>query len=264
MRKHILPLLFLPFGLLLFAACNRNNGTVDQRARFQVRLTDDPGNFEAVYIDVREIKINRTDADDAGWETLEGVLPGVYNVLDLVNDKDTLLADAFLPSGRINQIRLVLGPNNSIVLDGETFPLQTPSAQQSGLKLNVQQEVNGGIMYVLLLDFDVARSIVKTGNGRYILKPVIRTVLNAVGGSLQGVVLPDSVRTGVLVLSGNDTIASTFTEPGTGGFFLKGLPEGSYRISFNPDTATSFTTFDLNNVGIRTGEVTRLDTIRLN
>lgn len=50
--------------------------------------------------------------------------------------------------------------------------LETPSAQQSALKLNIHQPIQEGMLYKLLLDFDVAKSIHKTGNGRCVLKPL--------------------------------------------------------------------------------------------
>ena len=43
--------------------------------------------------------------------------------------------------------------------------LTTPSAQHSGLKLNVHAELTEGITYKILLDFDAVRSVVKTGSG---------------------------------------------------------------------------------------------------
>ena len=114
---------------------------------------------------------------------MQGVNAAVYDVLKLVNDDDTLLADANIPSGRLHQLRLVLGTENYVKIEGTTqlIKLETPSAQQSGLKLNIQQDVLDGILYTITLDFDVAKSIVKTGNNKYILKPTIRTILNAAG-----------------------------------------------------------------------------------
>ena len=185
--------LFLVFASF-FSACSDSDSMMNQPARLEVRLTDDPGNFDAVNIDIRDVQINVTGDDNNGWQSLPGVRQGIYNLLDLVNDKDTLLVNADVPSGRLQQLRLVLGNNNTVVVDGVTIPLETPSAQQSGLKLNIHQDVAGGILYTLVLDFDAARSIVVTGNKKYILKPVIRTVLKAAGGSIKGAVLPDSVR----------------------------------------------------------------------
>src|SRR6476620_4396869 len=111
-----------------FVSCSRNSDS--SPARLQVRLTDDPADYDAVNIDIRDVQINLTSEDDKGWQSLAGVKPGLYNLLDLVNDKDTLLTEAEIPSGRIHQIRLVLGENNSVEWNGQTIPLQTPSAQQ--------------------------------------------------------------------------------------------------------------------------------------
>lgn len=262
MKKH----LFFAAGLfllvtVLFSACSNDDSMMNQNARVQVRLTDDPANYDAVLIDIREVLINVTGDDDKGWQSLPGVNKGVYNLLDLVNDKDTLLVNADIPGGRIQQMRLVLGPNNAVVVDGVTIPLETPSAQQSGLKLNIHQEVSGGILYTLLLDFDAARSIVRTGNGKYILKPVIRTILQAAGGSIGGFVVPDSVRTAVFAIQGADTVAGTFTGI-NGGYLIRGLNAGSYSVSYVPQD-TTFQSQSKSGVMVTTGQVTKLDTVRL-
>ena len=225
-------------SLLVFISCKKN-GTGDGTARLQVFLTDDPGNYQAVYIDVKDVQINVTGDTDDGWQSLQGVNAGVYDLLRLVNDEDTILADAQIPSGKLHQIRLVLGSENYVKLQGTTelIKLETPSAQQSGLKLNVQYEVTDERLYTILLDFDVAKSIVKTGNGKYMLKPTIRAILNAVGGTIKGVVMPKDFQTAVYAVQGVDTIATTFTGS-TGGYIIKGLPAGSYDVFYRPSSNT--------------------------
>jgi len=225
-------------SLLVFISCKKN-GTGDGTARLQVFLTDDPGNYQAVYIDVKDVQINVTGDTDDGWQSLQGVNAGVYDLLRLVNDEDTILADAQIPSGKLHQIRLVLGSENYVKLQGTTelIKLETPSAQQSGLKLNVQYDVTDERLYTILLDFDVAKSIVKTGNGKYMLKPTIRAILNAVGGTIKGVVMPKDFQTAVYAVQGVDTIATTFTGS-TGGYIIKGLPAGSYDVFYRPSSNT--------------------------
>ena len=92
---------------VLFLRMNscKKNTTSDGKARLQVFLTDDPGDYEAVYIDVDDVQINVTGDDTNGWQSLKGVNAGVYDLLKLVNDEDTILADAEIPSGRLHQIR---------------------------------------------------------------------------------------------------------------------------------------------------------------
>jgi len=225
-------------SLTVFISCKKN-GTGDGTARLQVYLTDNPGDYQAVYIDVKDVQINVTGDTDDGWQSLKGVNAGVYDLLKLVNDEDTILADAEIPSGRLHQIRLVLGTENYVKLEGtpDLIKLETPSAQQSGLKLNVQYDVTDERLYTILLDFDVAKSIVKTGNSKYILKPTIRAILNAVGGTIKGVVMPKDFQTAIYAVQGVDTVATTFTGI-AGGYIIKGLPAGSYDVFYRPSNNT--------------------------
>ena len=246
----------------LFFSCTREESGSGS-ARMQVFLTDDPGAYDAVYIDVRDVMINVTGDTANGWQSLPNVQAGVYDLLRLVNDQDTLLVDAEIPAGRVEQIRLVLGSNNSVVVNGQSYPLETPSAQQSGLKLNIHQDVEEGILYQLLLDFDVARSVVVTGNNRYILRPTIRTTLLSAGGSLRGVVVPSSFQTRVTVFRGpGDTVANTFTSVPTGGYLVRGLPAGTYSIQFRPTNTTYLDTVRTG-ISVSSGAVTVVDTMRL-
>jgi hypothetical protein len=231
------------------------------KARLEIRLTDAPLDVDAVNIDIQDVKVNFSTDSINGWQSLSGVKKGVYNLLDLVNDKDTLLASAEIPTGMIHQLRLVLGSNNQIVVDGQDFPLQTPSAQQSGLKLNIQQEVKEGILYKIVLDFDAARSVVKTGNGKYLLKPVISTQLQSTGGTITGVVKPADLQTQVLRVQGVDTLSTTYTNV-TGNYTFKGVAAGSYDLHFIPgDTAYKKAT--KTGVVVVNESVTRVDTVQL-
>ena len=250
----------LTISSFIFYACSKDNSASADKAKLQVYLTDDPGNYDEVIIDVQDIKINYSTDSADGWQSLSNVRVGSYDILKLVDGNDTLLGDAELDAGKIEQIRLILGPNNYVKIDGQTIPLQTPSAQQSGLKLNIHQDVNAGVTYKLLLDFDAARSIVQTGNGKYILKPVIRTSLQAVGGSVRGYVLPDSLRTAVFALQGTDTVAGTYTSGGS--YMLKGLDAGTYTLAFSPSDST-YKSQTKTGVVVTTNTVTTVDTVRL-
>ncbi len=260
MKKY--PYLFIALAaLLVLAGCSKNNSTDQGTARLQVFLTDDPAEYDAININVQDIMINVTDDADKGWQSLSDVRRGSYNLLDLVNDKDTILADATIPTGKIHQMRLILGDGNTIVDNGETFALTTPSAEQSGLKLNIQQDVVAGVLYKLTLDFDAGKSVVKTGNGKYILKPVIRTVLESVGGSIKGVVTPFYFSSHVLAIQGPDTVATTYIG-NNGGYLFKGLLPGSYDVHVIPEDAT-FQKGLRTGIVVNTGAVTVVDTIKL-
>lgn len=89
----------------------------------------------------------------------------MYDLLELTRCVDLLLVDNFdIPSGTLHQIRLVLGDINTIVIDGQTYLLMTPSAEQSGLKIQINQELESDFNYTFILDFDAHQSIVTAGN----------------------------------------------------------------------------------------------------
>ncbi|RYY84467.1 MAG: DUF4382 domain-containing protein [Chitinophagaceae bacterium] len=247
---------------LSIVSCSKseNSATGTGSGRLEVYLTDAPGDYDSVFVDVQDIRVNYSTDSTGGWQSLGGGARGPVNLLQLVNGNDTLLGASSLASGRIQQIRLVLGANNWVVVDGQRYDLETPSAQQSGLKLNINQDVSDGVTYRLVLDFDASRSIHRTGNGRYMLKPVIRTSLQAVGGGLRGFVLPDSIRTAVYALQGSDTVAGTYTSAGA--WSLSGLNAGSYNLSFVAGDST-IPTQTRNNISVTTSGVTVVDTVRL-
>jgi hypothetical protein len=185
------------------------------------------------------------------------VNPGIYNLLDFANGADTLIAFADVPSGELSQVRLILGPNNSIVVDGQPYPLETPSAMQSGLKLNVHSTLQPGVLYELLLDFDANKSTVEEGNGNFQLKPVIQVVDLAISGSIKGSITPVGIN--CAVAGTMDSVVHTTYCDGNGQFLLQGLPAGIYQVTLAPDSP--FVAVTINDVNVTVGEVTDLGVI---
>jgi hypothetical protein len=100
--------------------------------------------------------------------------------------------------------------------------------------------------------------VVKTGGGRFNLKPVIRTSLEAMGGSMKGYVLPNSMATAVYAIQGTDTITGTYTV--NGAYLLKGLAAGSYTLGFAP-TDASYQKQSKSGIMVTTNNVTVVDTV---
>jgi hypothetical protein len=264
MRKIIYPLAFTALIIIISVfACQKEAGQGDNggQTRLKVFLTDDPANYDEVVIDIQDVQVNITNGSSSGWQSLSNVATGLYNVLDLVNGNDTLIADSQVPDGAtITQVRLVLGSNNYVVENGNIIELETPSAQQSGLKVNVHQQLDSGFLYNLVLDFDAARSIVRTGNGKLILKPVVRANFQLTAGRIRGVVTPDTVLTTVYAIQGTDS-AGTFTDS-QGNYLISGLAAGTYSLHFIPGDTTFF--FEQRNgINVALGTITVVDTVHL-
>ena len=159
---------------VLFFACSKENSNSDSgTTRLKVNMTDAPLLADSVNVDIRQVRVNFRN-DTVGWVDLQ-TQAGVYNLLGLQNGLDTLLAVGTVPTDTLKQIRLVLGTNNSIVVNGVNYPLTIPSGAESGLKINVNKNLNANLDS-LTIDFDAALSIHQTGNGTYMLRPVLRVL----------------------------------------------------------------------------------------
>lgn len=172
MKKFIpLSITVCVIAVAALIACNKENSESNGNTTLKVRLTDAPVIADEVNVDIQQVRVNFRN-DSTGWVDLN-TMAGVYNLLGLQHGVDTLLATGTIPSNSVKEIRFVLGSNNSIKVNGVVFPLTIPSGSESGLKLKINKQLNGPVDS-LLIDFDAALSIHQTGNGDYMLKPVLK------------------------------------------------------------------------------------------
>ncbi|UJH90260.1 DUF4382 domain-containing protein [Antarcticibacterium sp. 1MA-6-2] len=256
-------LLLAVVALTSFASCSDDDDKMNEdTARLMIRLTDAPGDFESVLIEVKDVRIKRdaSAGEEEGWVSLPGVKTGIYDLLELTGGITELLADAEVPAGPLTQIRLVLGENNTVVIDGESQALSTPSAQQSGLKLQVNETLEAGEEYEFLLDFNVDQSIVSAGSaGGYSLKPVIRVTTMEATGTIMGEIQPSLTQSVVKAKNATNEISAYTDANGT--FSLNGVPAGTYQITVTPDATTGYEAKTLNNIVVTSGQTTDLETI---
>lgn len=260
------------FGIIVafaFAACTEKQKLDNGGVKLNVRLTDAPASVDikGVNIDIQDVQIN-PDSDDKGWVSLDGVTPGIYDLLELTAGADELIATDYVPAGYYNQIRLVLGDNNSIkvkVGDVETtIPIKVPSGQTSGLKLNLHKDLVDGTIYNVLLDFDAGKSIVAKGNGEYSLKPVIRMIMEETEtGAIKGKVSPFDKQMLVSLYDNVSTepVATAYTSITTGEFLIKGIAPGTYKIIVTPSADSGFTPKEITNISVVKSQITTLNPI---
>jgi hypothetical protein len=199
MKTFNLLILCIILSFSAFISCKKDNGTSttttpNTTSQLSVALggttmpvepRDAPANpskvppvlthFDHFYLDVQEVKVSSADTADtneSGW-SLVPITPVTIDLVSLLSGKDTLLGATVLnPPMTIREVRLILGPNNSVVINGVTYPLKVPSGQQSGFKIKVLESLNMTTL-TLILDVNLDASVVSTGDGNYILKPVV-------------------------------------------------------------------------------------------
>lgn len=199
--------------LLVFTACDTTGaGETGEWGIMRLSLTDAPlmtAGVNGVYITVEELLYNNSEDEWVPMMGFDG--PKKYNLLELQNGKTALLGDLLLPAGEYEQIRFMLGASeipaskkgpkgppvtagswvefgdNDIYDKDSDQALFVPSGSQTGYKATADLPFtvppNG--MIAITADFDLRRAVVVAGS-RYLLKPVLRLVINEEVGQIVG------------------------------------------------------------------------------
>ncbi|MBD3615459.1 MAG: DUF4382 domain-containing protein [Gracilimonas sp.] len=236
----------------------------------EILLHDAPINYEEVNVFIESVEVNNSDSTD-GWIEI-GSPQQSYDLLKLTNGATKVLVSAQLEAGTYEQIRLILSSEgHNVVIDGTSHDMFIPSGEQTGIKLNVNAEIEPDITYTLLLDFDAARSVVKRGKAQsenaqsgveYLLKPVISASNEAVTGNIAGIVEPADAQAFIYAIADSDTLSSTKADTTDGSFKLIGLEEGTYTVLMNP-TNENYQSTDTTGVEVTIGETNDIGTITL-
>jgi len=230
----------------LLSACGGGGGSsASGQGTLSVSLTDAPAcGFDQVNVTVSKVRVHKNaDAseNDAGWSDIVLSQPARINLLDLTNGIMQTLGQTTLPAGHYTQIRLVLDGSdplaNSVLPSGGTeVALATPSALQSGIKLNGQFDVAANSTTDIALDFDACKSVVKRGNGGYNLKPVISMIPMVTSGAINGYVDPAVVASKPFVSAQINGVIVKGTVPDSSGrFSLAPLVAGNYTVVITAD-----------------------------
>lgn len=252
--------------LLANFACDINDSPESGQARVNFYLVDAPADYDEVWIEVLALRVksdhqnSEMTEDEDTWNEITFEGSRYINLLDLTGGNSLLLGTEDFPEGEIDQIRLILGEDNYLMKDGDRFELKTPSAQQSGLKIKVNQEIEAGNAYNLIIDFDAAKSIAEAGNsGNIILKPVLRAYLEQSQG-VRGQVLPLDAQPVTVTVSGNGIEVNTFTDE-NGNYVVQGIEPGTYDLTFTPNELYNPTT--LTGVVVEDDKVTTAPAVTL-
>ncbi|WP_298264576.1 DUF4382 domain-containing protein [uncultured Lutibacter sp.] len=272
LSRKIYLILGLFISLVGLQSCS-NNTVNNDTARVQLKLIDAPGDYLEVNIEIVDILFNDSE-NEGGWKSFElsegKTYPLMVDLTKLIAGNSLLLTDQIMPAGMLKQIRLVLGENNTLVIDGNenVVHLDTPSAMQSGLKLNIDTELEAGFSYTFILDWDVQKSIVAAGSSnKYNLKPVIKVNTEVNSGAISGSVIQvvdndeiDQQDISVLLTDGVNEWTTITNEEGK--FLFQGIPSGNdiYNLKIERE---GFETIELNNISVEVGVITDLGVLEL-
>lgn len=286
MKTSIKTLLVILACSLIYISCKKSNldSTNSQNKNLTVFLTDDPSQYDSVFIDIRyvEVKVdtakereeddhfgdNDKDDDDdhshhdqfGKWDTL-AIAPGVYNLAALRNGVSVALGTANI-TGKVRKIRITLGTNNSIYKAGVKYPLSLFPGTNNYLYVKIHDEDedddNNNVNTGIWIDFDLSRSIIEQ-NGQFYLKPVLKPFSKKHFGAIKGKVFPQDAHT--VVSAGNSQDIGTAIPEKSGEYEINGLREGTYSVTFHSFNGYRDTT--INNVIVHSGTKVELPNITL-
>lgn len=263
----------------IFAAgCGGSNSA--QPASISLTVSDPPtcsapnGPYSHVFVTITDVKIHTSasaGSNDSGFVDLTPNLKNSPQQVDLLAQASTecflatLGSKVEIPAGSYQQIRVFLAPDgttvsnnqcsaagnvaNCVVLaaDGSTHDLQLASEAQSGIKIPSGQiaggnfTIAGGQTKDLDIDFNACASIVDTGSGKFILKPVLHAgevgLTSAINGSVVDSTTGKPVAGGTTVVAlerkdvaGVDRVVMSTLADANGNFVLCPVAMGTYDL----------------------------------
>ena len=264
--------------LLALAGCGGGDGGISgsgaaATGTMQLSITDAPScGYDHVYLTVDRVRVHKSTSavdGDTGWSEVVLSPARRIDLLTLTNGVLNDLGQTPLPAGKYTQMRLVLAPNagsspfaNAVTpTGGAEVALTTPSAQQSGIKLNVDMDVAADKVADFVIDFDACKSIVKRGNsGQYNLKPVVAVIPVVSNAGMRVVGYVDSsiatASTNVSVQVNGLPVKATMPDATTGKFELYPVPAGTYDLVV---TAAGHVTGVMTGVPVVTSSITTVN-----
>ena len=159
-------------------------------SRLTVMLKDSPfSDAKSLLVTFSDVSAHRADQTEGTWTKLpfaDGATARSCDLKKLQTAQD-VLGTGPLAAGHYTQIRLVVS-SSSVYFDnaaagaacaasiaapaGRSAPMEIPSGE---VKLNREFDITSATT-TMLLDFDGDKSVRETGNGRYMMSPVIGVV----------------------------------------------------------------------------------------
>jgi hypothetical protein len=269
---RLAPLALLPtFVLTGCGGGGSTGGPGGNTGTLRVSLVDAPDpTITSLNITIDRVEAHVVNPDDLNdnepghWQTIT-TNPQTFDLLDLVTN-EAILGSGTLPVGRYSQVRLFI--SNATVTDATgTHPVTIPSAGNTGIKLNVDYTISPNQITAILLDFNVSKSLIKTGNGQYRLQPVSPAVVKVLSGTITGTVTRngtplDNADVKAVYVSGGKYAAGTEVNTSltqdNGTFKIWALLPGTYNLTV---TAPGGTTATRNAVVVTANQNTAVGTI---
>lgn len=143
----------------------------DGTSRLRVSVHDQPAlGIDHLLVTIERIEIH---SDVSGWVTLRD-RPLRFDLLTLRDGNILRLLNVPLAAGTYQQMRLVIGSDTFATRGGSKIAVETPSAEESGIKIVGPFTLPADRCTDIVLDFDPGESLHENPRHDLILQPIIR------------------------------------------------------------------------------------------
>lgn len=254
--------IFLAVAGLFGLACEGPDNS--PKALVNVLLIDAPAKWDSVIIEIQGVEIDFVQNGRQGeiqkiWMPYEPAKKTI-NLSRLVNGNSLTVSRKEFQLGQITAITLKLGTSHALFQGDNRYPLTLPS-EITDYSQNLKVDLEAGISYDLIMDFDLEKSIrvAQASPLKLSFNPNILAYTRIGRSDLIGTVFPTDIKPALYAISGKDSVS---THTNTSGAFLFRLTPGRYTLYIDPKD-NRYASDTLFNIEIKGDQPTTLDRITL-
>lgn len=252
--------------LVIVAASCENDTTTGPVGTLSVKLSDAPMHYDqfmSASVTIDKVEIGNSQHANSFMTLTDN--PMKYNLLELVNGITSTMANAEIPAGDYDLMRLYISSTEMKMLNGESFTYNMnqngysgSGMMQNGMMLNNQNKsidiqlnhsltISDGSMSEFLLDIDVDQSFtlddvtydnnMMMNMSGFTFMPTMRFVDMATSGTISGTVqdVDGNLPNATVSLMQNGILYTSTHSNANGNYALIGIPEGAYTIKTELD-----------------------------
>lgn len=234
MKKPVLVFLAFLFSIS-FWSCEPADS--NPTSLLNVILIDAPAQWDSVFIEVEGVDIEM-QVQGRESETQTFFLPyslgdKVIEVSALIAGEGLLLGRDELPVGKIISATFRIGDSHSLFLDGDRYVLPLANSGMTEIHLELVMDLEQGIAYDLILDFDLEKSIRVLSESPLAMEldPVLTAISGIGTGEIKGTISPTTLRPAIYAIISGDSVN---THVNSSGSFSFRLQEGTYTVYVDP------------------------------
>ncbi len=170
-------LVFTVIIVFIVYSCENKSAKTNDKGGIIVKLADETNVDTTLNIDLKavQVKYKSDNNTEEYWYELT-TKDSIYNLRKLQGDSPITIAKDELDVGKISQLRLLLGENNTIVIAEDTIDVEVPFDYIDGTSINISDSIIASKNLEILLNVDIKSSISGNEDGLFSLKPVVKII----------------------------------------------------------------------------------------